>query len=83
MPEDRDPFLTRRRNFLRDIGGRSDQWYLDRVNDPEFDPPLPKTIRIGKDAFIRTADGKAYMRMLERKAGLPVVGRPPLAAARE
>ena len=67
MPPE-DPFLIRRADFLRDIS-RSEQWYRDRVDDPRLAPPLPKTIHQGKDAFVRT------------EAGLPVVGRPPLAVA--
>ena len=52
----------------------------DHQHDPNLDPPLPRTIHQGRDAFLRTAD-KAYMLALQRKAGTPTPGRPRLAAA--
>lgn len=74
-----DPFLIPRKQWLDDIH-RSAQWYRDRHDDPRADPPLPKTIYIDRDAFIRTSDAKAYKTALLRKAGIPTPGRPPLTA---
>jgi hypothetical protein len=65
--------------------GRAAAWapchYRDRIGDPTLETRrLPPTICQSRDAFVRTDDAKAYKLALQRKAGLPVVGRPPLAA---
>lgn len=69
------PLLTPRRDWLREIG-RTDMWYRDHENDLAHDPPLPRTVKQGRNNFIVTAHGDAYKRAILRKAGIPAVGRP-------
>jgi hypothetical protein len=72
------PFLTARAAFLRDVD-KSEGWYRKHVNNPLYDPPLPKTVKQGttnKTAYVVTEHANAYKRALLLKAGIPVVGRP-------
>lgn len=69
------PLLTPLQEFLSDVR-RSYIWFRDNVNNPDYDPPLPKLVKQGPNNFIVTEHGERYKRALLRKAGIPTAGRP-------
>jgi hypothetical protein len=69
------PLLTPLTEFLRDVR-RSYVWFRDNVDNPKYDPPLPKLVKQGPNNFVVTAHAEQYKRALLRRAGIQTAGRP-------
>lgn len=69
------PLLTPLMEFLRDVR-RSYVWFRDNLDNPNYQPPLPRLVKQGPNNFVLTAQADAYKRALLKRAGIPTVGRP-------